>query len=292
MKACFIEHIAAEVSGPIDLAALDKQLSDKWTHARAAWPDIDVSGEDFARHLAERCRGANVEQALSMLDGPGLYLACACLNGDAQAHRSLRRVYVPRLKAALGRFGSKTVIDDALQLTLDRLLTDREGHVAAISRYDDRSTIDKWLVVVALREGYRVVNRNARHAKREVHVDLFDVASDATDPELQHLKSKYRAEFKVAFHSAFDDLSSRERNLFRHQYLDGLNLEQIGDVYDISRATAARWRAKARDRLFRKTRAILQQQLALSPQELDSVMVMIQSRLEVSMTRLLQRDES
>lgn len=61
------------------------------------------------------------------------------------------------------------------------------------------------------------------------------------DPELSHLKATFAAEFKFALTLAIDELSVRDRNLLRQSVLDGLTIDQLGKLYRVHRATAARW---------------------------------------------------
>ncbi len=52
-------------------------------------------------------------------------------------------------------------------------------------------------------------------------------------------------------------------------------------------ATVARWIANARGLLLEGTRKVLSERLRVSGQELDSIMGLIESRLEVSIARVL-----
>src|SRR6185503_20055803 len=96
------------------------------------------------------------------------------------------------------------------------------------------------------------------------------------------------AKFKTAFQQAFEHLDHRERNILRYQYLDGLNLEQIGVICDASRATVARWRAQARTRLLSETRRIMRDEFRIPLDEFSRAMGLIESHLDVSLSRLLR----
>jgi hypothetical protein len=73
----------------------------------------------------------------------------------------------------------------------------------------------------------------------------------------------------------------------RYQYLDGLNLEQIGTIYDASRATVARWRAKARAQLLAETRKVMRDDFNVPLEEFDGAIRLIESAMDVSLSRLL-----
>jgi RNA polymerase sigma-70 factor (ECF subfamily) len=84
-------------------------------------------------------------------------------------------------------------------------------------------------------------------------------------------------------------LSDRQRTILRQQLLDGLSIDEIGALYRIHRATAARWLEQARQQVLENTRALLLERLQVRPQELDSIIRLIRSRLEVSLRQLVAR---
>jgi RNA polymerase sigma-70 factor (ECF subfamily) len=95
---------------------------------------------------------------------------------------------------------------------------------------------------------------------------------------------------KRAFHLAVAELEPRERNLLRMHLLDGLSIDQIGVFYRIHRATAFRWVAKARERVWDETRNRLREKLRLSPSEYDSILHQVRSQLDLSIERVLGSD--
>jgi RNA polymerase sigma-70 factor (ECF subfamily) len=103
------------------------------------------------------------------------------------------------------------------------------------------------------------------------------------------LKQRYRGQFKDAFQQAFTMLSVRQRNVLRHQYIEGLNLDRIALLYDVARSTVAYWRSGARDELFKQTRAIFRKRVGASNDEFASIMRLIESQMEVSMSRILHQ---
>ena len=76
--------------------------------------------------------------------------------------------------------------------------------------------------------------------------------------------------------------------MLRAHFVHGLNIDEIAAAHGVHRATAARRLAKAREDLLRDTRRILLARLSLSRDELASVMRLIESKLHVSVERLLQ----
>ena len=66
-----------------------------------------------------------------------------------------------------------------------------------------------------------------------------------------------------------------------------MNIDKLGVMFQIHRATAARWLHSARESVFTETRRLLQQRLRLSPAEFDSLVRVLRSQLDLSVTRLL-----
>ena len=125
--------------------------------------------------------------------------------------------------------------------------------------------------------------------RRELPVDpanLGDVI--AADPLLAQLKDRYREEFRIAFAEAAAKLTDRERTLLRYRFFDGLSIDEIGVLYRAHRATVARWIAAIRENLFETTRAVLTERLSITQSEVDSVLRLIDSQLEISIEAMLR----
>ena len=74
--------------------------------------------------------------------------------------------------------------------------------------------------------------------------------------------------------------------------LDGLSIDQLAAFYRVHRATTARWIEAARQAVLDGTRKELIRRLQLSRSELDSVMRLIGSQLDVSLSRVLKTPAS
>ena len=71
--------------------------------------------------------------------------------------------------------------------------------------------------------------------------------------------------------------------MLRHHYVHGLSIDEIGSVYTIHRSSAARRIAKARDELLMGTRRRPVVELGVGRSELERIMQLIESRLDVSL---------
>jgi RNA polymerase sigma-70 factor (ECF subfamily) len=92
--------------------------------------------------------------------------------------------------------------------------------------------------------------------------------------------------------SALARLDARSRALLRYQLIDGWSIDQVGKLYGVHRATAARWLADARQVLGDAIRSELATRLQISTHEVDSIVRLVQSRVDMSLDRLLVPEAS
>jgi RNA polymerase sigma-70 factor, ECF subfamily len=286
------EPLRATWAARADLdGALDRCLDE----ARQAWPRIPLPGESFAAHLAGRISELSEQEdgqvELAELRTSDLYLACACAAGDDAAIAAFDRTYFGEVDAAaaLVRVGAD-VAADAKQ-TLRRLLFVSEGERrAALASFRGQADLRGWLRVAAVRELVRLSARG----KRESQLDddtLIDALSPALDPELGYIRELYRKETSAAFVAALRGLPSRERSLLRYQLVEGLTLEEIASLLGVSRATVIRRLADARRAVVERTRAELAERLGADAPEVESVIRLVRSRLDVSLETALMSDQ-
>ena len=121
---------------------------------------------------------------------------------------------------------------------------------------------------------------------------MLDELSSTDDPELDYLKKHYRAEFGAAFEAAVADLAPRARNHLRHLFVERLTIDQLAALYGVHRSTAARRLATARDALLQATRKQLVDRLQVESGEVDSIMRLIDSHIELSVQRIFDADSS
>jgi RNA polymerase sigma-70 factor (ECF subfamily) len=219
-----------------------------------------------------------------------LALATACAAGDAEAIAIVEERYLRDLDRALARFqgGSGLVYEVKQRLRHKLFVGDGDG--PKISTFSGRGDLGRWIRVAATREAIGLL----RKGKKEIPMEETALANALTasqgDAELAYLKRLYAAEFKRAFERAIAALDPKERTVLKYHVLDGLNIDQIGAVYGVHRATIARWIANARDTLLVRTREILMDNIEVDRAEFDSIMRLIQSQLDVSLSRLLRED--
>jgi RNA polymerase sigma-70 factor (ECF subfamily) len=122
--------------------------------------------------------------------------------------------------------------------------------------------------------------------------DAHALPVSALPPELELLRARCHAEFGSAFNVAFTALSARQRNLLRHAFHGGLSTEQLGVLYAVHRATAARWLQTAREALAERVRQELGARLKLTESECVSLLHVVVSQLDASLPQLIERTHS
>ena len=162
------------------------------------------------------------------------------------------------------------------QLIRERLFV--EGKITG---YSGRGPLAAWLRVVTLRVASDLRSRERPHA------EIADVPGTAIDPELGIIQRRYGGAFRTALRDALAGLDAEERSLLRLHYLDGLNIERIGVVFQVSRATIGRRMIAVRERIIEDTYRLLRERLKITPGELESLLRVVRSDLAISLSGVL-----
>ena len=256
-----------------------------WEAARRTFAGVEVPLETFAPYLAAR---RTPDSALPTAERAAeLYLACGCASGLASALSVFELRFLAQVPAFLGRLAlPESTLTEVKQLLRTKLFVNTPTAPARIGEYSGQGALLGWLRVVAMRTAISRLRQTEDRSLAALGGD-DQVMAATEDPELAYLRSRYQSEFKEAFASALLQLKSEQRNLLRLHLIDGLNIDKIGVMFQIHRATAARWLHSAREAVFTETRRLLQQRLRLSPAEFDSLVRVLRSQLDLSVTRLL-----
>jgi RNA polymerase sigma-70 factor (ECF subfamily) len=252
------------------------------------WPGVAFDDHLLGQFLARKVPDdSDVLPALAKLRLPDLALAWACSRGDARALAALEPVLAAEVAHAAARLRAPAAAaDEALQIVRTILLVAEGDRIPAIASYAGRGDLRAWVRVVAIRELVRVQKAVRKDAEFEDDA-LYDFLSPAEAPELEHLRQLYRPDLVASFRAAIKSLTSKERLLMRQQCLDGLSIDDLGGLHGVHRATAARWLQKARETLLKETKKNLMKRLGISLAEVDSILRILQSRLDLSLERAL-----
>jgi RNA polymerase sigma-70 factor (ECF subfamily) len=258
--------------------------------AHAAWPAIAVPDDVFVAHLARRFPADGGDSQLRAVRAADVYLALACARGDQDAIAVFERAYFGEIDAAAARTRAGPTLAAEVKSIVRRILFVAEGtRPAAAGEFSGRGDLRGWIRVAATRELVRLLGKDKREVKLGDDA-LLDVLSPAHDPELAYIKDLYRSQCSEAFRAALAAMPAKERSLLRYQLIDGLGIDEIGAIHGVHRATAARWLAKVREELLVRTRAEVQQRLGIATGDVDSLLQLVHSRLEVSFERALRPD--
>jgi RNA polymerase sigma-70 factor (ECF subfamily) len=273
-----------EADAPPDL---ERQLAQLVESARAAWPSLSVPTPDFLRYVADRVRGRPLAASLKDLHAGDLLLSFGCARGDAHAIGLFEETLFKDLDMILARLTTNAdVIQELPQTLRTKLFVGDKGGPPKIADYAGRGDLRGWFRITATRHAISAL----RKPRREVSTDdelILLVPETAIDPELRYLRELYGDQFQRAFKEAVAALSTQERNLLRYHYIDRLSIDEIGGIYRIHRVTAARRITKVREALIEAFRRLLRERLRVGTQELESILRLVQSQLQVSLARVL-----
>ena len=273
-----------------DTPELRHELSARIDAARTAWPSLPLADVVFARHLAmHTSTGLAPEKA-----APDLWLACACATGVVGAATEFEKAHKATIERAVARV-SRSSVDEVTQAVLVALLVSEPGARPRIAEYGGRSALRTWLTTVATNAA---LNRVQRKENQEVRVRVGAIRRSRRRsrsrswrwPKARHgpEASTRRCVRTIA------TLDKRHRVLLRLHYVQGWTMDRLATMYRTSRSSAGRRVVEARPArvVSTKQRIRLRKRLQLTPTELDSLLVVLQSGLSgESPSRMLDADE-
>ncbi|WP_369945765.1 sigma-70 family RNA polymerase sigma factor [Vitiosangium sp. GDMCC 1.1324] len=266
---------------------LERLLEEHLEAGRTAWPTVTLAPESFARHLARHlpAEGAPAD-ALRQLHAADLYLACACAQGEPQALQHFERHILQKVPARLGQLPAAT-LDEVLQVLRQRLLLGVGGAAPKIADYSGRGPLRGWVRIVAARIAGELSSRDGRQELFSEPPEALERMLSPDDPEREVLRADSREALTESLQVALAALSERERALLRLHHLHGLTMDKLATMYGEPRSSVARHVAQARERLLKLTRRELGARLKLDGRELESLLGLVQSRLDLSLNRLM-----
>jgi RNA polymerase sigma-70 factor (ECF subfamily) len=280
--------VLAEASGR-DLsadAALATTLDAVVAQARTAWPQLTVDETEFVAYVARHVGGEReLGAALRTLHAGDLYLAHACSQGNEAAVAIFDREFLSRIPAVIARVERAPAnVEEIAQSVRVSVLT---GEPPRIVQYSGRGPLSGWLRAVALNAALM-----AQRGRREVlqsSVNISDrAAAGPLDPELQMVRDRHRPQFQAALDAALQALTVRERTLLRAYFVDDMTIDDLGELFRVHRATAARWLQAAHVRLLDETRRRVMERVPLTASEFDSLAALLKSELSLTFSALKQ----
>ena len=187
-----------------------------------------------------------------------LYLACACARGVDGALERFERLYGDEIARTAQRFERPGLpADDLVQLLRAKLFTlpggDGVQHARPTQRpriamYTGQGFLQNWLRVTTTRTFIDCCRGQPESPEVPIRNELVAVLPEPKgDPELQLLKREHVTHFKASFAEAVAALDGADRLLLKQHLVERLTIDQLGALYHLHRASAARRIAKARE---------------------------------------------
>jgi RNA polymerase sigma-70 factor, ECF subfamily len=209
------------------------------------------------------------------------YVRLACLRGRPGAAEVLDEAYLLPLSEGINRIcQSPDRTDGVLQNLREKLLLPASSRLLA---YRAPGNFRAWLKVVATSLALDVARELGIKRRREVELDER-LEALAAGPEEQYMRAELREAFRGALRAAVKRLPERERQALRMHLVAGWSTAQIGRVFSVSKATAARWLIAAKDQLH----VLLCAELAANHAENALILEDMPSRLDISLSGLFQ----
>jgi RNA polymerase sigma-70 factor, ECF subfamily len=289
----FVSELGAESSArALAVANLDALLDTIVERCRTAWPSIDLDAATYLAHLARHVESEDdLAAALESARVAELYLACACAIGNPKATTVLEERFLCEVDPALRRMRLEPpMVDEVKQIVREKLLV-ADGGRPKIADYGGRGPLAIWVRVVAVRAAMSELRSRDPSQPRTGDAPLEQALSASSDdPELELVKRRYAGEFRSALETALKSLPKKERTILRLHFVDGLNIDQIGLLYRVHRATVARWIARSREDVLKAVRRSLTTRLELTTTEFASLVDDVESQIYLSLNRLLESD--
>ncbi|WP_407736800.1 RNA polymerase subunit sigma-70 [Hyalangium sp.] len=276
---------------PAEVIALGELLLRAWKDARAQWPTVELPLKDFVIYLARRIPepGSNepFTQLLAKRSLGELYLTCACLQGMASAHEAFERNYLAKLPAKLKRLKQPdATIEDVCQLTRVKLLVQTPESAPKLGTYTGRGALLSWVIVTAGRIATKLRAADKSGPDDDWKADILQVPASGNG-EWDFIQQRFHADFRLAVREACSTLGAEDRHLLRLYFAHRLSTYQLAPLFRVNQATIVRWLQSARQHVYEETRRYLQERLGLSTQDLDSHLVYVNSKLDLSISQLL-----
>lgn len=182
------------------------------------------------------------------------FVRLACLEQRPGAELALDRGYILPLTPSIARIcRTAEVTDVALQKLREKLLL---PPAARLATYRTPGNFRAWLQVTATRTAIDVARARGVQRAREVELDER-LEALVLGPEEQVLRAEQQEVFRAALRAAVKGLPELERSALRLHLVAGWNISQIGRVFSVHKATAARRLVAAKERLQTLLRAEL-----------------------------------
>jgi RNA polymerase sigma-70 factor (ECF subfamily) len=263
---------------------LDVRLRTILGRVAQAWPGLAIDPARLVASIA-RAVGDDVQSGLADLCVEDLGLAVACADGVPNALAECDRLCAGAIAAAVARIDrSPDLRDEVRQILWQRIFVGTPEQPPRIHAYAGRGPLVAWVAVAAQRVALDL-RRSAARAGGDPVADEILPANE--HPEVDYLRTRYKAEFETAVREALGSLADRDRLLLKLTIVSGLSHEQLAGIYNVNQSTVSRWIARAREQVLEMTERQVCARLGLPSAEFRSLAGLLMSRLDLSISRVL-----
>jgi RNA polymerase sigma-70 factor, ECF subfamily len=289
-EAAFLEEIPP-IDRPRVGTDLGIQIEAACARCRSAFPGLFARDEAFARYLALAIRRWSNEATIGNLFVEDLYLAYACFTGVPQAANIFFTRYGDVIRRTIERVAGRPNAEEIAQALISDLLVGSASSVPEIGDYAACAPLVRWLEVVAQRAALRWLRTERAKGRVAERASLEARLGRETPNELALFRERYGDAFEQALKGALQRAPKQDRAILRLRLVNNISVEKIGKMLGMSQPTASRRLAKARGSLLIDLKTSLKERLGISSTEIASLAALLQSRLDLSLSRLLGSDD-
>lgn len=159
-----------------------------------------------------------------------------------------------------------------------------------VARFSGKGPLRPWVRTTATRAAIRFQMSTGRGRQmREGEDTLAKLADPAAREAIGAMLESHKDQLKAAFEEAIDALDQQERVILRMYVLEGVNIDGIGKLYGVHRATVARWIVAIRSKLLSFVHLQLGVRLKVSAIEADSLFRQFAGDISISVSKVLGR---
>jgi RNA polymerase sigma-70 factor, ECF subfamily len=259
---------------------LDQAAAHAYHAGRAAWSQLRMDLSAFQHWVRE----AQIDVEALQERGDELYLVAGCVTREPEAYQAFERRYLSTLNQSVGRIVLSADQADELrqQLRVSLLL----GPQPKIGTFRGQGPLGAWVQVCAVRLALKLGAARDRMASPDSSL-LEGLVSQDANQELLAAKSQYRDTFQAALEECFTTLPSRQKTLLRMHFLDGMSIDEMGQVFHVHRATIARWLVAIRREVLEQICNKISLSLRTTSSEFRSMVRLVSSDVRLSLHRIL-----
>lgn len=212
-------------------------------------------------------------------------LACALVRGEPRATAAFVTTYGPMLHEVARRLGVRQDVEDVVQRLVVAIVVGTHDTPPKIASYRGQGSLSAWVRAVSTR--FMIDQR--RRASAAPHTASVDSAALARSAGFVDAvgHARHAAAARAAVESGFASLTPRARNLLRQASYHGLGVDELGALYRVHRATAARWLQRARLDLHEHAQQALVTAAGVDRSEADAILSAMHSGGAFSLPSML-----